>query len=66
MLDLLEPFAEGPEEHDAFSSTPTAGGAAEHEVVEGKSLGDKFPQVVTDGGGGTGNHNVFTHDRKDP
>ena len=38
MLDLLEPFTEGPEEHDAFSSTPTVGGAAEHEVVEGKFL----------------------------
>ena len=50
MLDLLEPFMEGPEEHDASSSTPTAGSAAEHEVVEGKSLGDKFPEVVTDAG----------------
>ena len=41
------------EEHDASSSTPTAGGAAKHEVVEEKSLGDKISTVVTDAGGDT-------------
>ena len=50
MLDPLEPFSEGPEEHDASSSTPTAGGAAKHEVVEETSLGDKISLVVTNAG----------------
>ena len=50
MLDPLEPFSEGPEEYDASSSTPTAGGAAKHEVVEEKSLGDKISLVVTGAG----------------
>ena len=48
MLDPWEPFTEGPEEYDASSSTPTAGGAAKHEVVEEKtSLGDRNSLVVT-------------------
>ena len=50
MLDPLEPFAEGPEEYDASSSTPTAGGAAKHEVVEETFLGAKISLVVTDAG----------------
>ena len=82
MLDPLEPFTEGPEEYDASSSTPTAGGAAMREVEE-KSLGDKISPVVTDAGEDTlandtkskkgiigseprGTHNVFTHYPKDP
>ena len=52
MLDPLEPFAEGPEEYDASSSTPTARGAGEHEVVEENSFGDQVSSVVTDAGGG--------------
>ena len=50
MLDPLEPFAEGPEEYDASSSTPTARGAAKHAVVEENSLRDKISLVVTDAG----------------
>ena len=50
MLDPWEPCAEGPEEYDASSSNPTAGGAAEHEVVKERSLGDKISSVVTDAG----------------
>ena len=53
MLDLLKPFPEGFQERDGSSSTPTAGGAAKHEVVEEPSLGDKFSSVVTEAGGGT-------------
>ena len=33
--------------------TPKAGGAAEHEVVEEKSLGGKIFSVVSDAGGDT-------------
>ena len=53
MLDPLEPFTEGPDEHDASSSSPTAGGAAKHEVVKENSLRDCISSVVTDAGGDT-------------
>ena len=50
-LDLLKPFAEGIEERDASSSTPTAGGDFTHEVVEEQSLDEKLPSFATDAGG---------------
>ena len=48
MLDLLKPFAEGLEERNAFSSTPTARCGTTHEVDEEKSLVEKLPSVATD------------------
>ena len=42
LLDLLNPFTEGSEEHDASSSTPNAGGDPKH-VVEEEPLDDKLP-----------------------
>ena len=38
MLDPLKTFAEGLEERDASSSSPTAKGDAKHEVVEENNL----------------------------
>ena len=44
-------FAEGIEERDASSSTPTAGSDLTHEVVEEQFLYEKLPSFVTDAGG---------------
>ena len=48
MLDLIKPFTGGFEERFASSSTPTDRSDPNHEVVEGKSLNEKLPSVVTD------------------
>ena len=50
-LDLLKPFAEGMEERDASSSTPTARGDTTHEVVEEQFPDEKLPSFATDAGG---------------
>ena len=59
MLDPLEPFTEGPEEYDASSSTPTAGGAAMREVEENHLLVIKFLRLSTDAG-----EDTLTNDTK--
>ena len=48
MLDLLQPFTEGLEERDAYSSTPTAGSDPTHEVVAEQSRDEKLSLVATD------------------
>ena len=79
-MDLLNPFTEVSEEHDASSSTPNAGGDPKH-VVEEEPLDDKLDSVVPDAGADTlgkdtktergvtlptkRNHNVFRHHPKD-
>ena len=82
MSDLLKPFTEGLEEHDASSSTPNAGSDPKQTLKE-KPLDDKLPSVVTDaqrdtlakdtksktgiiGSQPRVNHNVFTHYPEDP
>ena len=78
MLDLLKLLREGLQERAASSSTPAAGGHRAHGVVEEGSPSEKLHSVSTDAGRDAlaeeryprfqprGNHNVFTHYRKDP
>ena len=48
--EVEDTMSEGLEVREASSSTPTAWGDPEHDVVEEKSIDDKLPSVVTNAG----------------